>query len=129
MKSQEIDQLLTEYTGGTQHPEVSGMEHLNLLMIRDRLASLESQLTQVQRRSLSKADQTLMAQSHDFLQAIRQIADLAAWREQEHATSDRWWWYLDVIAYLPLFEADQFEPARAAPPPLSRTARKVIKPR
>jgi hypothetical protein len=107
MKSQEIDQLLTEYTGGAHHPEVSGMEHLNLLMIRDRLASLESQLTQAQRRSLSKADQALLTQSHDFLQAIRQVADLSDWRDQQQATPDRWWWYLDVIAYLPLFNGGE----------------------
>ena len=81
------------------------MEHLKLLIIRDRLAALEPQLTQVQRRQLSKSDRILMAQSHEFLQAIRQLADLAAWREQQQATPDRWWWYLDVIAYLPVFES------------------------
>jgi hypothetical protein len=113
----EIEQLLTDYAGGVRHPEVSGMEHLNLLMIRDRLAALEPQLTQVQRRQLSRFDRMLVAQSHEFLQAIRQIADLAAWREQQQAMPDRWWWYLDVIAYLPLFEAGQFELAHDAPQP------------
>ena len=119
MTNQEIEHLLTEYAGGVRHPEVSGMEHLNLLMIRDRLATLESQLTQVQRRQLSRSDRMLMAQSHEFLQTIHQIADLAAWREQQQATPDHWWWYLDVIAYLPLFDVGQIEPGQVVPQPLA----------
>ena len=60
-----------------------------------------------------------MAQSHRFLQAIRQIADLAAWREQQQATPDRWWWYLDVVAYLPLLGARQIALGQIAPQPLA----------
>ncbi|MBI5565846.1 MAG: hypothetical protein HY870_13200 [Chloroflexi bacterium] len=129
MNTSKIDQYLTSYEAGTQSPEVSGLEHLNMLMVRDWLAGQAAQQTSAQSARLRAADQTLLKHASQFLQAIRQIADLESWREQEHATSDRWWWYLDVIAYLPLFEADQFEPAQAALPPLSQTARKVIKPR
>ena len=87
------------------------MEHLNLLMIRDKLAEMEPRLTRLQRDRLRQADQTLVRLAGHFLQAIQAIADLEAWREQEHATADRWWWYLDVIAYLPLFETLSTEPA------------------
>lgn len=35
------------------------------------------------------------------VQAIQRIADLEAWRRQQHTPPAHWWWYLDVLAHLP----------------------------
>jgi hypothetical protein len=78
------------------------MEHLNLLQIRSKLASLASELSATQHERLQRADQKLLAGANEFLSAIQQIADLSSWRTQEQVPPSHWWWYLDVIANLPM---------------------------
>jgi len=96
------ERLIRDYEAGVEHPDVSGMEHLNLLLVRSSLAQLEAELTDTQRDRLGKADQKLFVQAGRFLHAIQQIADLESWRAQEKATPEQWWWYLDVISHLPV---------------------------
>ncbi len=93
--------LIVSYRAGVQHPEASGMEHLNLLQIRSRLASLMPELSATQREQVIKADQELLTSADKFYQAIQQIADLSSWRAQENISPSHWWWYLDVIIHLP----------------------------
>jgi hypothetical protein len=102
MIKQDPEKLIASYLAGIRHPEVSGMEHLNLLQIRSSLADLSPKLTEVQSERLKKADQELLAKANEFLCAIQQIADLESWRIQENVSPAHWWWYLDVIINLPL---------------------------
>jgi hypothetical protein len=101
MKEENLERLILGYEAGVQHPEVSGIEHLNLLQVRSKLAELEPQLTETQRQRLKRADQVLVMRAGEFLCAIQSIADLVSWRAQEGISPVHWWWYLDVIAHLP----------------------------
>ena len=96
-----IEERLLAYEVDVQYPDVSGMEHLDMLLTRSRLAEVKSDLTKEQRNRLAKADQILFRHATEFYAAIAQIANLKSWREQEHAPPDHWWWYLDVLAAAP----------------------------
>lgn len=102
MSKQDPEKLLVSYKAGVRHPEVSGMEHLNLLQIRSSLADLAPELTEAQHERLMEADQELLARANEFIHAIQQIADLDSWRAQQDVPPAHWWWYLDVIVNLPL---------------------------
>lgn len=103
MNHTEINDLLTAYEVDVRFPDVSGMEHLDTLLIRSELAEAERShaLTVEQTRRLAEADRILAAQAGRFYAAIHRIADLAAWRQQEDAPPQEWWWYLDVLAQAP----------------------------
>ncbi len=97
------DELITAFEVEVRLPDVSGMEHLQMLMTRSKIAEAkrEQRLNNEQCLRLAEADQMLLSQAGRFYQAIERIADLAAWRAQENVTPEQWWWYLDVIARLP----------------------------
>ena len=97
----EIEQMLDAYEVDVEFPEVSGMEHLQMLMTRSELHQLEQELDPTQQQRLKIADQKLLRQAHLFFAAIQRIADLPQWRQSEQATPDQWWWYLDVVSELP----------------------------
>ena len=97
-----IEKSLTAYETDVDFPDVSGMEHLQMLMTRSELHRVEDQLTIEQQARLANADKSLLQRAHLFYQAIQAIADLARWRETETGvTPEHWWWYLDVLAQLP----------------------------
>lgn len=97
-----IEKNLSAYETDVDFPDVSGMEHLQMLMTRSELHRHRDQLTAEQRTRLANADKKLLQQAHLFYQAIQAIADLARWRESEtDVTPEHWWWYLDVLAQLP----------------------------
>ena len=97
-----IERNLSAYETDVDFPDVSGMEHLQMLMTRSALHRVEDQLTTEQRIRLANADKRLLQRAHLFYQAIQTIADLARWRETEtDVTPEHWWWYLDVLAQLP----------------------------
>lgn len=97
-----IEKILSAYEVDVGFPDVSGMEHLQMLMTRSELHRIEHQLTAEQQIRLAQADKTLLQQALLFYQAIQSIADLAHWREAETGvTPAHWWWYLDVLAQLP----------------------------
>jgi len=97
----EIDKLIAAYEIDVQFPDVSGMEHLEMLLTRTEIARLGEHLTAPQRRRLEKADQMLVEQARRFYEAIDRIADLRLWRDEQNAPPAHWWWYLDVLAQLP----------------------------
>jgi hypothetical protein len=97
----EMEKLLAAYEVDVDFPDVSGMEHLQMLMTRSQLHKFEAQLSGAQKRRLLAADQKLLKQAHLFSQTIQLIANLAEWRRLEDVTPDHWWWYLDVLAQLP----------------------------
>ena len=74
-----------------------------MLLTRSKLATADHDhlLTVEQRARLAEADRILASQAGRFFQAIRRIADLEAWRRQEGAQPEQWWWYLDVLAQAP----------------------------
>lgn len=93
---------LKAYTVDVQDPEVSGMEHLEMLFNRSELAKVESALNGEQRKRLAAADQRLIAQAHQFYAAIQSIANLQSWRTHKQEPPEHWWWYLDVLAAAPV---------------------------
>ena len=92
--------LIDEYAVDVDFPDVSGVEHLDMLLTRSELAAIEQELTPAQRQRLYQADQRLIEQAQPFYAAIRQMASLEQWRRQHNAQITQWWWYLDVIAQM-----------------------------
>ena len=91
-----IEKDLSAYEADVEFPDVSGMEHLQMLMTRSALHRVEAQLTPAQKKRLAKADESLLQQADLFYQAVQTIADLARWREtEEGVTPEHWWWYLE----------------------------------
>jgi hypothetical protein len=95
------DELVAAYEVDVRFPDVSGMEHLEMLLNRSEIARGEQNLTAEQRARLVEADKVLLQQARRFYQAIHQIADLGLWRRQEDVPPEHWWWYLDVLAQMP----------------------------
>ena len=96
-----IEKLIAAYEIDVQFPDVSGMEHLEMLLARTEIARLEERLTAKQRQRLAQADLTLLEQARRFYEVIDRIADLDLWRREQDAPPAHWWWYLDVLAQLP----------------------------
>jgi hypothetical protein len=43
----------------------------------------------------------LAEQAHLFHQELQRFVDLAAYRREHGIPPERWWWYLDVVRYVP----------------------------
>lgn len=95
-------QLLKNYQIAVNYPEASGFEHLEMLQIRDQLALIENELNGLEKEELSLADQLLIKNAKQFYHELSSIIDLKQKREREQISSGFWWWYLDVLANLPL---------------------------
>lgn len=93
--------LITAYETDVQFPDVSGMEHLDMLMTRSEIAQNELHLSHKERKRVLKADKQLLLQAKQFYKSIQSIADLASWRHDNNVSVTQWWWYLDIIAQLP----------------------------
>ena len=97
-----IEEKLSAYELDVDFPEVSGMEHLQMLLTRSELHRGDRLLDSEQKARLARADRKLLQQAQTFYEAIQAIADLASWRERAgDVTPEHWWWYLDVLAQLP----------------------------
>ncbi|HAX79315.1 MAG TPA: hypothetical protein DCY88_26695 [Cyanobacteria bacterium UBA11372] len=97
-----MNPLLKNYCVSVEFPDVSGAEHLEMLQLRDRLAEVESQLSNEEKKILTKADRQLLEQVSIFAQALSSFINLTAKRNAEAIPPQRWWWYLDVLALLPV---------------------------
>lgn len=95
-------ELIAAYEADVQFPDVSGMEHLDMLMTRSEIARNELHLSEEERQRVLNADRLLLQQAHRFYESIQAIADLAIWRRDENVSVAHWWWYLDVIVQLPM---------------------------
>ena len=73
-----------------------------MLYNRSEIAKLEDELSNAQKARLTQADQRLICDAYLFYAAIQSIANLKRWREQDNASPDHWWWYLDVLAAAPV---------------------------
>lgn len=101
LRVQIADDLIAAYEVDVCFPDVSGMEHLDMLLTRSEIARDERRLTAEQRARLAEADRVLLQRAWRFYQAIQKIADLDVWRRDEGVPSSHWWWYLDVLVQLP----------------------------
>ncbi len=97
-----IEEKLSAYEVDVDFPEVSGMEHLQMLLTRSELYRAGPLLNSEQTTRLARADRKLLQQAQSFYEAIQAVADLTSWREGAGGvTPEHWWWYVDVLAQLP----------------------------
>jgi hypothetical protein len=107
---------LQRYLVGTEFPEASGAEQLEMLQVRDRLLEEELALSNEERELLAKAvalsneerellakaDRHLIQQAPQVLLELSRFVDLAAQRRNQDISAERWWWYLDVLTQMRL---------------------------
>lgn len=96
-----MNEFLKRYEVAVEHPEVSAFEHLDMLMVRDRLAEQERSLSSDEKRRLQEADQRLLEHAVAFQTELDRITTLESERRRRQPPPQRWWWYLDVLAALP----------------------------
>lgn len=99
----QIEELLIQYETDVRFPDLSGMEHLDMLPTRSRIAAFQGELSPEQQSRLLDADQHLLHSADSFYRSVVKVADLAEWRDESAASSEEWWWYLDVLASVPQF--------------------------
>lgn len=73
-----IEEKLSAYEVDVGFPEVSGMEHLQMLLARSELHEADRLLDSEQKTRLARADRKLVQQAQSFYEAIQAIADLAS---------------------------------------------------
>ncbi|PZO38697.1 MAG: hypothetical protein DCF19_15965 [Pseudanabaena frigida] len=95
-----MNKLLNIYNLSLDYPDVSGGEQLELLAIRDQIATLESEFSLDAQRILFEADKKLIANAAVFYQEISHFINLSEHRKKNNISSQKWWWYLDVLANL-----------------------------
>lgn len=93
--------LIAAYEADVQFPDVSGMEHLGMLMTRSEIAKNELHLSDEERKRVQDADRLFLQKARQFYESINRIADIVSWRRDENIPTSHWWWYLDVIVLLP----------------------------
>lgn len=96
------EERLSAYEVDVQFPDVSGMEHIEMFYNRSELAKHEPALSTEQKMRLAKADQILLRDARLFYTALQKIVNIKRWREQDNASPDHWWWYLDVLTAVPV---------------------------
>ena len=97
-----MNPLLNNYCASVEFLDVSGAEYLEMLQIRDRLAETESQLSQEEKILLTTADRQLIEHVNVFYHELSRFVNLADIRKVEAIIPQRWWWYLDVLVFLPI---------------------------
>ncbi|MBV7337369.1 hypothetical protein KFU94_55890 [Chloroflexi bacterium TSY] len=93
---------LKHYFVAVQHPEASGFEMLDMLMVRDKLASQFESLDAEEQQQLATADQQLILHANAFCAELAQVTDLTYERENRKPTPEQWWWFLDVLVTMPI---------------------------
>ena len=97
-----VEEKLSAYEVDVDFPEVSGMEHLQMLLARSELHRAGRLLDSEQKARLARTDRKLVQRARSFFEAIQAIANLTSWRERAGGvTPEHWWRYLDVLAQLP----------------------------
>ena len=96
-----MNSLLEQYRVDVDYPEVSGIEHVQMLETRSKLFAVELQLSTTERRILLAADRKLAMQALGFLSELERFVNLADERRQRKVVAEEWWWYLDVLVQIP----------------------------
>jgi len=99
----QIELWLTQYETDVRFPDVSGMEHLDMLITRSNIAANKDMFTSEQLNRLLVADETLYQNVERFTRAITVVGGLAEWRSTRVISPEEWWWYLDVLVSIPQF--------------------------
>ncbi|MBF2057314.1 MAG: hypothetical protein IGQ45_08830 [Cyanobacterium sp. T60_A2020_053] len=95
-----MNQVLNQYKISLEFLDVSGMEYLDLLSIRDELANLT--FTDEEQKMIAELDQILVKNSSLIYQELSRFIDLTKYRPKNQINPQQWWWYLDVLSYLPV---------------------------
>jgi hypothetical protein len=106
-----MNTLLEQYMVDVDYPEVSGIEHLQMLETRSKLAAIESRLSPAERQALAAADHKLATHAVAFLDELSRFVNLAEERQQRQVKPFEWWWYLDVLVQAPALP-EHANPAR-----------------
>jgi hypothetical protein len=106
-----MNEWLQAYVVDTQYPGVSGIEHLEMLRRRSKLAEVEQTLSEEEHHLLAQADARLAGQAAEFLTELARFVDLAQERSRQQPPPSHWWWYLDVLAQVPAPPSYDSEPA------------------
>ncbi|WP_423223945.1 hypothetical protein [Candidatus Amarolinea aalborgensis] len=112
-----MNDLVVQYATDVEFPDVSGAEHVEMLLLRDRLADLQPTLTTLERQALAAADQRLLSQAAAFSRELARFVDLSQRRQTTITPPQRWWWYLDVLAQLPVLGQFADNPPTPDQPP------------
>jgi hypothetical protein len=96
-----MNQLLNAYIISVDYPDVSGAEHLEMLDIREQLSNLENELGEEEKQVLAEADQKLIINASKIYSELSRFISFREYRESHNISPQRWWWYLDVLSYLP----------------------------
>lgn len=99
----QLELWLTQYETDVRFPDVSGMEHLDMLLTRSRIAGEKELLTHEQTERLQEADQHLLHNAESFHEAIAAVANLVEWRETSRISPEEWWWFLNVLVSVPQY--------------------------
>lgn len=86
----QLELWLTQYETDVRFPNVSGMEHLDMLLTRSRIAAEKDVLTDEQVGRLREADYYLLPNAYQFYEAIAAVANLAKWRETFSISPEEW---------------------------------------
>lgn len=96
-----MNELLEIYIASLDYPNVSGAEHLELLNIRDQIEEIVNTFNPREKRKLREADRKMLANMAIIYQEISRFIDLSNYRNQQGISPHQWWWYLDVLSFLP----------------------------
>jgi hypothetical protein len=96
-----MNKLLANYAIQVEYPDVSGAEHLETLQNRDLLAEMEADFSDEERDALVTSDKMLMSNAVEVYKELSRFIDLEQYRRSKNICSQQWWWYLDVVTYLP----------------------------
>ena len=59
-------------------------------------------MSEADKTLLTKADGQLIEKVHDFYHELSRFVNLSEIRKAEAIPPQRWWWYLDVLVFLPI---------------------------
>jgi hypothetical protein len=101
-----MNKLLADYAIQVEYPNVSSAEHLETLRNRDLLAEMEDDFSDEERKALVTSDRMLMSNATEVCQELSGFINLEKYRMSKDICSRQWWWYLDVLTYLPESQND-----------------------
>jgi hypothetical protein len=96
-----MNRLLENYRVDVDFPDVSGIEHLQMLKTRSELAKIEQELTPSERKVLAEADRKLVMAAGQFFAELARFIDFAEERQRRKPGPNEWWWYLDILVQIP----------------------------
>lgn len=90
-----LESLVTSFRADTEDADVSGMEHLQMLFVRDEIEERRGELSLEQIALVDEADRRLRDQAPIFVRALLRVVPLDELRRGRAVPPSRWWWYLD----------------------------------